>query len=178
MPERILLYGVTGSGKTTYAARLADQTALPWYSVDDLTWDRNWVPVPPEEQRRRIAEICGRERWILDTAYGQWLDIPLARAQLIVALDFPRWVSLTRLLRRTAARIVDRRQICNGNRESLRTALSRDSIIVWHFRSFRRKRARIRAWSADPGGPEVARFTSPRRLEGWLDAIAPTLPAE
>lgn len=168
MVERILLYGVTGSGKTTYAARLAEKTGLPWHSVDDLTWEQNWVPVPLEEQRRRLAEICAGERWILDTAYGQWLDIPLARVQLIVALDFPRWVSLSRLLRRTAARIVDRRPICNGNRESLRTALSRESIIAWHFRSFRRKRARIRAWSADESGPEVRRFTSPRMVEDWL----------
>lgn len=129
--------------------------------------------MPLDRQRARIAEICAQDRWILDTAYGQWLDIPLARAQLIVALDFPRWVSLARLLRRTAARIVDRRPICNGNRESLRTALSRDSIIVWHFRSFRRKRARIRSWAAGQGGPAVLRFTSPRRLGEWLDQGAP-----
>lgn len=170
MVERILLYGVTGSGKTTYAARLAEKTGLPWHSVDDLTWQQNWVPVPLEEQRRRVAEICAGERWILDTAYGQWLDIPLARVQLIVALDFPRWVSLVRLLRRTAARIVDRRPICNGNRESLRMALSRESIIAWHFRSFRRKRSRMRAWSADKAGPAVRRFTSARMVEAWLEA--------
>lgn len=173
MAERILLYGVTGSGKTTYAARLAEKTALPWYSVDDLTWDHDWTPVPLDEQRRRIAEICARQRWILDTAYGQWLDIPFARVELIVALDFPRWVSLSRLLRRTAARLVDGRPICNGNRESLRTAFSFDSIVVWHFRSFPRKRARIRAWSADRSGPAVRRFTSPRRLDVWLEAGAP-----
>lgn len=172
MPARILIYGVTGSGKTTYASRLAQKTGLPWHSIDDLTWDRDWVPVPVAEQRRRVAEICAHERWILDAAYGQWLDIPLARVELIIGLDFPRWVSLTRLLRRTAARIVDRRPICNGNRESLRTAFSRDSIIVWHFRSFRHKRARIRAWAGNNVGPEVRRFTSPRVLDDWLDGVA------
>ena len=167
-----MLYGVTGSGKTTYAARLAAKTGLPWYSVDDLTWEQGWVSVPLEEQRRRVGEICARERWILDTAYGQWLDIPLARVQLIIALDFPRWVSLSRLLRRTAARVVDRRPICNGNRESLRTAFSRDSIIVWHFRSFGRRRARIRAWAEEKTGPPVRRFTSTRTIEAWLNAGA------
>ena len=172
MPDRILLYGVTGSGKTIYAARLAEKTGLPWYSVDDLTWDQGWVPVPLAEQRRRVDEICARERWILDTAYGQWLDIPLARVQLIVALDFPRWVSLTRLVRRTAARIVDRRPICNGNRESLRTPFSADSIVVWHFRSFRRRQARIRAWVEEGTGPAVRRFTSPRMIEAWFNAGA------
>lgn len=166
--DRILVYGVTGTGKTTLARRLAGRTGLPWHSVDDLTWEPGWVPVPAAEQRRRVAEICAGERWILDTAYGQWLEIPLARVQLIVALDYPRWVSLARLIRRTLVRAVDRRLVCNGNTESLRLAFSRDSIVVWHFQTFARKRARIRAWAADSSGPAVVRLTSPRATRRWL----------
>lgn len=165
---RVLVYGVTGSGKTTLAERISKVTSLPWYSVDDLTWEPGWVEVPEEEQRRRIADICAREEWILDTAYTRWLDIPLARVQLIVALDYPRLVSLQRLVRRTAARCVDKRVICNGNRESLRTALSRDSLVMWHFRSFGRKRRRIRGWMAQEEGPTVLRLAHPRQTEAWL----------
>jgi adenylate kinase family enzyme len=168
---RILVYGVTGSGKTTIATQIADRTGLPWHSVDDLTWDPGWVPVPLDEQRRRMAAICAGERWILDTAYGSWREIPLARAELIVALDYPRWVSLRRLLWRTLLRAVDRRTICNGNTESFRQAFSRDSIIVWHFRTFADKRARIRAWVADPAGPAVVRLTSPEAARRWLGTL-------
>jgi adenylate kinase family enzyme len=166
--SRILVYGVTGSGKTTLARRMGELSGLPWHSVDDLTWEPNWVAVPIDEQRRRIEEICAGEEWILDTAYSQWREIPLDRAELIVALDYPRWLSLSRLIRRTLARLVDRRTICNGNRETLRTLFARDSIVLWHFQSFQRKRARMRAWSSNPAGPEVHRFTSPRQLEDWL----------
>jgi adenylate kinase family enzyme len=168
--SRVLVYGVTGSGKTALAARLSAATGIPWHHVDNLTWEPGWRQVPVEEQRRRIAEICAGDRWILDTAYGTWLDVPLARADLIVGLDFPRWLSLTRLMRRTAGRVIDGRPVCNGNRETLRTALSRESIIAWHFRSFARKRARIRAWEADPSGPDVVRLSSRRAVEQWLAA--------
>lgn len=166
--RRILCYGVTGSGKTTLAARLSRITGLPWHSVDDITWQPGWVPVPEDEQRRRFEVICAEPDWILDTAYGIWVDVPLARAELVVALDYPRWFSLQRLVRRCAARIIDKLPICNGNVETWRNALARDSIVVWHFQSFRRKRERMRRWATDPEGPPVMRFSSPRALERWL----------
>lgn len=162
------MYGVTGSGKTTLAAQIAARTGLPWYSVDDLTWQPGWVQVPVEEQRRRVEAICAGDRWILDTAYSAWLDVPMTRAQLIVALDYPRWVSLGRLLRRTLMRVLDHREVCNGNHESFRQAFSGDSIVLWHFRTFARKRAHIRAWAADLDGPHVVLLTSPRTTRAWL----------
>jgi adenylate kinase family enzyme len=169
--RRILIYGVTGSGKTFLAEQVAYRTGLPWHSVDDLTWLPEWVAVPDGEQRARIAEICAQEEWVLDSAYSGWRDIVLARADLIVALDYPRWVSLSRLLRRTAGRVRDRRPICNGNVETFRQVIGRDSIIGWHFRSFRRKRERIRRW-AKPGGPvEVVRLRTPRQTRSWLATL-------
>jgi adenylate kinase family enzyme len=174
VPERILVYGVTGSGKTKLAAALAERTGLPWYSVDDVIgWNPGWTEVDRGEQRRRAQRICSGDRWILDTAYSHWLDVVFARVQLVVALDYPRAVSLTRLVRRTGARLMTRREICNGNRESLRSALSRDSIIVWHFRSFAHKRQRIAAWADDPTAPPMVRLTSPRATRRWLAALQP-----
>jgi adenylate kinase family enzyme len=168
---RLLIYGVTGSGKTALAGKVAAKTGLPWHSVDDLTWEPGWVGVPPEEQRRRIDAICAGDRWILDSAYSSWLDVPLGRADLIVALDYPRWRSLGRLVRRTVQRAVDQRQICNGNTESFRQAFSRDSIIVWHFRSFARHRERMRAWAVDASVPDVVRLTSPAAARRWLASL-------
>jgi adenylate kinase family enzyme len=170
-PRRVLVYGVTGSGKSTIAARISDATRIPWTHVDDLTWEPGWVAVPEADQRRRFTQICAGESWILDTAYSDWLDVALARADLVVGLDYPRWLSLGRLLRRTVARIIDRTPICNGNVETLRGALSRDSIIAWHFRTFRSRRQRLDAWAADPDGPRLVRLRSHRETEAWLATL-------
>jgi adenylate kinase family enzyme len=175
--QRILIYGVTGSGKSTLAARVSARTGIPWHAVDELTWEPGWVAVPAEEQRRRIEAICAGDRWVLDTAYAGWLDVPLARAELVVGLDLPRLLTLARLLRRSFARALDGRPICNGNQESFRLLCSRDSIVLWHFRSFARKRARIREWERDAALPEVVRLTSPRAVEAWLGRLGAGRPS-
>jgi adenylate kinase family enzyme len=170
-PSRVVVYGVTGSGKSTLAARIGERLGLPYHSIDDLTWSPGWVPVPPDVQRDRITALCAADEWVIDSAYGIWRDVPLGRADLVVGLDFPRWLSLSRLIRRTTVRMVSRVEICNGNTESLREIFSADSIVVWHFRSFRRKRQRMRRWHADPAGPPILLFRSPAAVTRWLEAL-------
>jgi adenylate kinase family enzyme len=170
--RRILVYGVTGSGKSTLARRIGERLGLPYHAVDDLTWEAGWVPVSPQVQRERITAICATDAWVIDSAYGIWLDVPLARADLIVGLDLPRWRSLGRLLRRTAGNVLRGIPTCNGNRETFRQSfLSRDSILWWHGRSFKRKRRRMRAWRADPAMPRVVLLSTPAAVERWVAGL-------
>jgi hypothetical protein len=172
-PRRLLVYGVTGSGKSTAAERIGAATGLPVHLVDELTWRPGWVAVPAEEQRGTFDRITATDAWVLDTAYSTWLDLVLERCDLVVGLDYPRWLSLGRLLRRTAVRIVDRRPICNGIVETVRNLFSRDSIIAWHFRSFARKRTRMRAWAASGDVPIVV-FRRPADLDRWVRELGTT----
>jgi adenylate kinase family enzyme len=169
--RRIVVYGVTGSGKSTLAGRIGARLGLPYHAVDDLTWEPGWVEVSAEEQRKRMSEVCAGDAWVIDSMYGKWLDIPLARTDLIVGLDMPRWRSLSRLVRRTVTNIVVHRPLCNNNYESWRTFLSRDSIVAWHFASFKRKQRRMRGWHADPAFPETVLLRSPTEVERWLDGL-------
>jgi adenylate kinase family enzyme len=171
LPDRVLVYGVTGSGKSTGAVSIGARTGLPVTLVDELTWLPGWVPVDTAVQRQMIGEVVEGERWLLDTAYGAWLDLVLPRAELVVGLDYPRWLSLSRLVRRTVSRVITKEPMCNGNVETWRAIVARDSILVWHFRSFARKRARMRAWAASPDGPQVLLFRRPRELEAWIATL-------
>lgn len=171
-PRRILVYGVTGSGKTTLARRIGEATGLPWHSMDDeVGWLPGWTERPVDGQVRIVSQLVASDTWVIDTAYGHWLDLVLARTDLVVALDYPRWVSLTRLVGRTSRRVFTRETVCNGNVETWRKVLSSDSILVWHFRSFNRKRSRIAEWEADASPPPVARLRSPVETERWLTAL-------
>ena len=166
--DRIFIYGVTGSGKSTAALRVGAIAGLPVTLVDELTWKPGWIPVEEDKQLELIAQITSGDRWVLDSSYGAWLDVVLPRTQLVVGLDYPRRFSLQRLIRRTLRGVVTKEARCNGNHESLRSALSRDSIVVWHFKSFSRKRRRMRSWAASAAAPPTLLFTSARQLEAWL----------
>lgn len=171
-PDRILLYGVTGSGKSTAALALGERTGLPVTLVDELTWLPGWVPVEQSRQREVIGEVVAGERWVLDSSYAAWLDLVLPRVDLVVGLDYPRWLSLSRLVRRTVSGAITREPRCNGNVETWRKIFDRSSIIGWHFQSFARKRRRMRAWATDPDLPPVLLFRHPRELEAWLKTLS------
>lgn len=171
-PSRVLFYGVTGSGKSSAAHAYAARTGLPEYSADDdIGWLPGWRQPDTAEQRELAARIAGQDRWVLDSAYGVWRDLVVPRAQLIIGLDYPRWLSLLRLIRRSLRRVVARDEVCNGNRETFARLFAPDSIIGWHFRSFGRKRRVMRELQRSPGPAEVLLFRRPRDLEAWLQLI-------
>lgn len=172
--ERILLYGVTGSGKSTAAGRLGEVLDLPVHLADEeIGWLPGWVERDVTEQREIAARLAAGERWVFDTAYGKWRDLVLPRAQVVVGLDYPRWLSLGRLVRRTGHRWVTQQEMCNGNTERLAQILSRDSILLWHFRSYARKRRLMRQWESRPDGIPVLRLRRPRDLGQLLAELRP-----
>ena len=166
--KRIIVYGVTGSGKTTAASRLSEITGIPWQEVDALMWDPGWKFVPLEMQRERIAEICQRDEWILDAAYAKWIDIPMERVQLIVCLDYSRFRTLRQLFVRTVSRCIDKKKVCNGNVESWRSMFSRESILVWHFKSYSKKKERMQAWHSGLYDFKTVLFKNPIELDFWM----------
>ncbi len=117
--RRILLHGVTGAGKTTLGLALAERLGLPFVDMDHLSWRPGWTEVPPEQLAATVEDLAAGEEWVFDTAYSRVRPTVLARAQVVVALDYPLRVVRWRLLRRTARRVLTRERVCHGNVETL-----------------------------------------------------------
>ena len=92
----------------------------------------------------------------------------------MVWLDYPFRTCTWRLLRRTVLRSARREELWHGNRESWRMSLaSRDSILLWLLRTFRRRRRDFEAALREPAHAHLAfvRLRSPRETEAWMAGI-------
>jgi adenylate kinase family enzyme len=169
--RRVVIVGVTGSGKSSLAVRLAALGGMPHVRIDDLMWRPGWVQLDAAAQAEAVAPHVEADAWVLDGLWTATRGVVLPRTDLVIALDYPRRVSLGRLLNRTVHRLRSHESVCGGNSESWGKALSRDSIVAWHVRSFDRKHEQIEQMVAAPDGPPVLRFTDPRATDAWLRSL-------
>jgi adenylate kinase family enzyme len=175
--RRVSVVGSTGTGKTTYARRLAAILGVPHTELDAIVWQPNWTLLPAEEFRARVAERISAPAWVIDGNYGGAAVRPMvwALADTIVWLDFSLPVIYGRLLRRSVARIRDRKELWpgTGNRETIRNAFfSRESLFWWALKSYWRRKRNYAALFARPEYAHIVklRFTSPGEAERWLQA--------
>jgi adenylate kinase family enzyme len=132
--QRISVVGNSGSGKTTAARQLAALLDVPHVELDAIFHQPGWQELPTEEFRDRIARRTQEPAWVIDGNYNAVRDLVWSRADTVVWLDLPRRRVMWRVVRRTLARLVLRRELWNGNREPLSNAWSLNpqrSIIAW-----------------------------------------------
>ena len=98
--RRILILGRTGSGKTTLARELAAAIGVPHVELDALYFGPNFSTVPLAVLRARTRAAISGDRWVTDGNKGSVRDLVWPRADTVIWLDYPLWVSLWRLGRR------------------------------------------------------------------------------
>ena len=115
--DRVLIAGVTGSGKTTLARRLASAWGLRHVEIDALFHGPDWTPRP--EFLDDVRAFAAEERWVTEWQYtSKGTDEILApRADLLIWLDYPWSLVRGRLVRRTMKRRILRTRLWNGNVE-------------------------------------------------------------
>jgi adenylate kinase family enzyme len=169
--RRVNVKGISGSGKSTFAAELARRLELPYIELDAIHHGPNWSEPTNEEFRERVrdAMAAAPEGWVIDGNYeGKLGDTVLREADTIVWLDLPFLVKARRLWRRTAHRIRHDVELWSGNRESWRGLLwGRDALFWWMAKGHFRHR---RHWPSRFGGDErLVRLRSVAEARAWLE---------
>ncbi len=178
--RRIVVVGTSGSGKTTLATRIAETLGLPHVELDALNWGPNWTQASAELFRERVSQALKGPEWVVDGNYSRVRDVVWGHADTLVWLDYSLPVVLWRVISRTLRRSLTQEELWNENRETLRTAVfSRDGIIVFAVRSYRRRRKTYPQVLAQPEYAHLAvvRLRSPHAARRWLERLRMAAPS-
>jgi adenylate kinase family enzyme len=160
---RVLIWGCSGSGKSTFARELCRITGLPYVSLDALFWQPGWVESDREAFRARMAPILASDRWVIDGNYTSALQgAQVPRATHVFFFDLPRWRCLKGAIGRIAksyGRV--RPEMAPGCPEKFDPAFLR---YIWNFRAKQHPKIEAHLASLRPD-QRWERFTS-RRAAG------------
>ena len=168
------MIGTSGSGKTTYAQRVAERLDIPHIELDALFWGPNWTEAPLEEFRSEVSNAVAGENWSLDGNYSKVRDIVWGRADTVVWLDFPLFVVMARVIWRTLRRGLLRERLWSDNQESLlRGLFTKESIIWWAFTTYKRRKREYPEWFKKPEYAHInfVRLRSTNEAELWIDEL-------
>lgn len=170
MPNRILIVGCPGSGKSTLSRALAERTGLPVVHLDKLYWRDNWTSVTNEEFDALLRCELDKDRWIIDGNFSRTLEMRLARADMVIWLDLPTHVSLFGALKRV---------LTNYGKVRPDMASNCPERLNWPFirsiLTFRRRTGQKMAQLIVPSpGREVVRLRSRTQQRAFLASLQNT----
>ncbi len=171
-PRRILVVGIPGAGKSTFARALAARTGLPLIHLDQEFWQPGWVVTPRDAWRAKQVDFVARDAWIMEGNYDNSLDIRAPRADCIVWFDTGRGRALWRIARRIATsygRV--RPDMAPGCPEQIDAAFLR---YIWTFNDVQRPRvaAALRTYAPDVNPIMIGSDAAAARVLATFGAIA------
>jgi adenylate kinase family enzyme len=171
--QRVVVVGVTSSGKSTLAERLARRFDLSYIELDALHWEPNWQVAPLKVFRTRVEKATKTKEWIAAGNYHVVRDLLWPQAEAVIWLDYSLGRVLGQLTRRSLRRWWTRELLWGTNYEPIWTHLklwSTDSLYHWLFKTYwRRKREYLRLLSQpEHQHLKLIRFTRPSETEDWL----------
>lgn len=171
-PQRVLVAGVSGAGKTTLAGRLAQILGLPYTEIDSLYHGPGWVP--RTDFMSDVDRLTQEPGWVMEWQYRTVRRMLAGRADTLVWLDYRMPVTMSRLIQRTVRRRMRGEELWNGNLEgSLWTIfVDRDHIIRWGWRTRHSLRELVPSLESKFPQLAVVRLASPAELELWLRRLA------
>lgn len=87
--RKIIVIGCPGSGKTTFAERLAEKSGLELFYLDSIWHKADRTHITREEFDMRLSEILGRDSFIIDGNYSRTLEWRISMSDTVILFDLP-----------------------------------------------------------------------------------------
>lgn len=182
--QRIQIIGCSAAGKSTVARELGEILRIEVIHLDKELWRPGCQLTPPHEEPAVVENLLkDRDRWIIDGNYTASLAQRLQAADLIVMVDFPRWLCLLRACKRIFTYFGRTRpDMGHGCPETVNVSFFR---WIWRY-PYDERPELLRQLALHANETKVVRLRGDRQTRRWLNAfrrrhtgttIAPTRPS-
>lgn len=137
--NKIMVFGLPGSGKSTFATKLAKCLDLPIYHLDKHFYIENWVERDYEEFLNIQRSFVDQPRWVIDGNAMRSLEMRFQRADAAIYFHYPVLICFWRMLKRVFHKNWHIPDLAEGCTKSIRLRL-----IEYLFRFHRRYSPKMR----------------------------------
>jgi adenylate kinase family enzyme len=100
-PQRIMIFGRSGSGKSTTALLLSKSLGLPVHHLDKYFYIDGWQERNYQDFLHIQQKIVNQDHWIFDGNGTQSLEMRYQRADVAIYFYYPFWQCIWRAFKRT-----------------------------------------------------------------------------
>jgi adenylate kinase family enzyme len=169
--KRVMIVGGPGSGKSTFACQLGEQSGLPVVHMDHIHWKPGWEERSRDEKDRMTHEVHMQDEWIFEGGHSRTYDERVARADTFVWLDVPILLRVYRVLKRLFAYYGrGRPDLPEGCPE--RFSWQTVEFLRFIFRTRSSARVKLeKIYKAPPGHLKVYRFSTLAETRAFLTSL-------
>jgi len=161
--KKIVVVGVSASGKSSFARELETKTNLPVIFMDSIMWKPGWNYIGDEETAKRLNEESAKSEWIIEGyIIKDAREFIFDRADTIIYLDYAPIVSSWRYIKRWWKHRKNPRPELEGSPEKFSFKFLK---LVW---------TKGETWSLDkfftqmPNQNKIIKISSPREGDIFL----------
>ncbi len=166
--KRVMVIGAPGTGKSTFAVKLAQKTGLPLVHLDLYYHEKSKNYYEDKAAwTERVKRFAVQPEWIIDGNHGRTMRERMERADTIIYFDLPRRLAMYGVLkRRVQARRTKRADMPDDWEEKAGGEFLRK---VWNFRkNYRPATLKLLAENADK---QIVTFKTRKQAEKYLREV-------